>query len=104
MSKLRLSLDQLAVESFAVNDGQRSVGTVRGHNAGGDEAAITGWSWLCGTCNGATCGDTCDNGATCPESCGGDNHTLCNNRYCQTQTTTFDPAEPVDPATAVGYV
>lgn len=105
MKKLKLSLDELAVESFAVDGDRRRPGTVGGNagpygeevdHAGGppvDEAvAITGWSWLCGTCKGNTCAATCDGTLTCVNSCGGDKHTLCNNTYCQTQTTTFGEA------------
>jgi hypothetical protein len=103
MKKLKLSLDELAVESFAVDGDRRRPGTVRG-NAGafgdedhagpvpGDVAAITGWSWLCGTCKGNTCEASCDGTLTCVNSCGGDKHTLCNNTYCQTKTTTFGEA------------
>lgn len=92
MQKLKLSLDDLAVDSFATHDPQAHPGTVRG-NAGEETeeaAAITGWSWLCGTCKGSTCESTCNEDITCVNSCGGDKHTLCNNTYCQTQTTTFN--------------
>ena len=98
MRKLRLDIDQLVVDSFDTNEAQPGPGTVR---AAQDEAAITGWSWLCGTCDGNTCGSTCENtcAETCPFSCAGPNPTACNSRYCHDRPTTepITVAEPVDP-------
>jgi hypothetical protein len=92
MKKLKLSLDDLAVETFRPDAMQVDPGTVLGAESGDCDAAITGWSWLCGTCNGESCGSTCDWNleATCGRSCGGDDHTLCNHRECQKTTTAVE--------------
>lgn len=79
MKKLRLELDEISVESFHTQGAAGEPGTVHGNQEGGeDAAAITGWSWLCGSCNA-----TCDGGATCPLSCGGAAPTGCNSPYCR---------------------
>jgi len=84
MRKLKLSLDQLEVDTFRIDDPPPDLGTVRGaESAAEDAAAITGWSWLCGSCN-ATCGA----GATCPISCGGASPTSCDSPYCWKHPTT----------------
>jgi hypothetical protein len=80
MKKLRLELDEISVESFHVQNGDGEPGTIHGNQEAetGDAVAITGWSWLCGSCD-ATCGA----GATCPISCGGQYPTACNSPYCR---------------------
>lgn len=83
MKKLRLSLDELAVDTFSVEEGNPHGGTVAGNESEDAAAAITGWSWLCGSCNA-----TCDGGATCPLSCGGAAPTACNSPYCVNHPTT----------------
>lgn len=81
MKKLSMELDRLSVQSFHVQDEAGGQGTVQGNeNEEAAAAAITGWSWLCGSCNA-----TCDGGATCPLSCAGEAPTGCNSRYCQEQ-------------------
>jgi hypothetical protein len=87
MKKLRLSLDELNVDTFRIQEPEYRAGTVAAHDSAGeqpaDAAAITGWSWLCGSCNA-----TCDGGSTCPLSCGGPAPTGCNSPYCQNHPTT----------------
>jgi hypothetical protein len=79
MKKLRLELQEISVESFHVDNDPGAPGTVQANQDAGEfEAAITGWSWLCGSCNA-----TCDGGLTCALSCGGPSPTGCNSRYCQ---------------------
>jgi hypothetical protein len=103
MKKLRLSLDELAVDTFTVSDDPRSAGTVQGNSAPEDAAAITGWSWLCGSCDG-----TCDGGATCPVSCAGASPTYCNGNYCKVHPPKDGLVEgeagvPAGPANPYGY-
>jgi hypothetical protein len=100
MKKLRLELGEISVETFHVQDAAGEPGTVRGNQdeAGGEFAAITGWSWLCGSCN-ATCGD----GATCPLSCAGAAPTGCNSRYCQEKLLSeINTNCHAEPATVIG--
>lgn len=73
MKKLRLELDEIRVDSFHVQDEAPPPGTV---HANQEEAAITGWSWLCGSCN------SCTQENTCPWSCAGAAPTGCNTGYC----------------------
>jgi hypothetical protein len=69
MAKLKLDLDQLAVETFDTADRRAKKGTVFG-------GQCTCWSY----CAQETCAgyDTCD--ASCAESCGGS----CYNTECHT--------------------
>lgn len=80
MKKLSLNLDQLAIESFQLEGADGPAGTVEANQDAEAAFAITGWSWLCGSCDA-----TCDGGATCPLSCAGAAPTGCNSRYCQNQ-------------------
>lgn len=87
MKKLTLSLDQLEVETFRMDEPQPAFGTVRGAESEPEEGiAITGWSWLCGSCD-----NTCGAQKTCPFSCAGPNPTSCDAPYCWNKPTT----EPV---------
>jgi hypothetical protein len=102
MKKLRLELDQLSVESFTIPATGEAPGTVRANAelaagtegaagvevGAGTEVAVAGTTdilsfLLFGTCN-YSC--NCTLGNTCPNSCA---NTLCNNRLCQEQTTTY---------------
>lgn len=60
MKKLRLDIEEIAVESFSMSDDSLEVGTVRGQQDGANAADGTFLS-LCNTCdvNAATCGATC---------------------------------------------
>ena len=73
MKKLRLDLDDLAVESFDTTQAQREKGTVFGEQCTCQTACTCPGCPTCyDSCNG-TCGDTCAascNG-TCDYSCGG---------------------------------
>ena len=71
MEKIRLSLDELTVQSFATTAGARAErGTVRGHDLPTDQVecptADPNWNTCWATC-GDTCGDSC--GGSC--GCGG---------------------------------
>jgi hypothetical protein len=82
MRKLRLTLDDLAVESFDPTPLRaQEEGTVRGR----EESEDSGYNTMCGTCRtdcgtcytvnytceGHTCGDpTCDWGWNCPQTYG----------------------------------
>jgi len=84
MKKLKLSLDQLKVDTFRLDDPQPAFGTIRGAESAPEEAiAITAPSWLCGSCNG-----TCGANYTCLRSCGGENATSCDSPYCWQHPTT----------------
>ena len=96
MKKFRLSLDDLSVDTFRVDNPEPGSGTVRGaEQEDGMAAAITGWSWLCGSCV-----NTCDAAVnTCAKSCGGPVPTGCDTPYCWDRPTTkpitaADVAEP----------
>ena len=74
MDKVRLTLDDLQVQSFATTDANAGArGTVRAHDWPTDERG-------CPTANPAwdTCGETC--WETCGDSCGGS----CNTCNCET--------------------
>jgi len=92
MKKLRLTLDELAVESFAVQGERHDLGTVHAlqetTNPGDAEAGF--WSWLVGSCD-----------HTCKISCPPPNHTLCAGGFCFTYQceTIVDPADPANPVT-----
>lgn len=67
MGKLKLELDELAVESFDTSATDPQHGTVRGHETDGDP-------YTCG-------GETCMGGQqTCWDSC----DTVCGSYYCAT--------------------
>lgn len=73
-SKLRLNLDQLSVESFAIPGVDDGAGTVRAHVVPPrEEEPASDYQGYCGTnyvsCNGscASCVQTCWN--TCAETC-----------------------------------
>lgn len=69
MKKLRLALDEIAVESFEVADAEKARGTVHGHHP-------TAW----GTCTCECSADTeCVDGSWHPLSCG---PTDCNDTAC----------------------
>ena len=60
MKKLRLDLEDLAVDSFRMDGGDEQGGTVHGQAV---------WTWWWSACN--TCDNTCDAAvATCGASCG----------------------------------
>jgi hypothetical protein len=78
MKKIKLELDRLDVESFAVTPARGERGTVRGHDtvgctpAGACETLFTCYSCDGGSCEGASChlDFTCtDCGGTCAETC-----------------------------------
>jgi len=76
VKKLRLELDELAVDSFATDGLLRAAGTVHGHLSAICTYACNGTDG--GTCNDPTCvGDTCNGDYTCQLSC-----TECNSYYC----------------------
>ena len=73
MDKVRLSLDDLQVQSFATTElDANGRGTVRAHDAPTDEVecptADPAWNTCWGTC-GDSCGDSCGNS--------------CNSCYCE---------------------
>ena len=97
MKKLKLSLDQLSVETFRVEDERHDLGTVHGRQ---DEATAPPpdeqagfWSWLVGSCD-----------HTCKISCPPPNHTQCAGGFCYTYQcvpTTVNPGDE-GPGTVVG--
>lgn len=83
MKKLRLELDQLSVESFHIPPTADAPGTVRANaEAAAGTTDIVSFL-LFGTCD-YSC--NCTQGNSCPNSCA---NTLCNNKLCQAQTTTY---------------
>ncbi|HEX8832387.1 MAG TPA: hypothetical protein VF705_14530 [Longimicrobium sp.] len=80
MGKLRLMVDDLAVESFETARPGGKAGTVRGAGAVGLTDADTCWY---------TCGESCGRSCTCPES-----QNSCYNETC-TCPFTYDPS-PID--------
>ncbi|MBB4635085.1 hypothetical protein [Longimicrobium terrae] len=67
MKKLRLDIEEIAVESFIMSEESLEVGTVRGQQDAAE--AIAGGGTIFSLCN--TCDNTCDvNAATCGASCG----------------------------------
>lgn len=88
MKKLRLDVENISVESFAV-DSEAGIGTVRGNNEAMGAAAGGGtlFSW----CN--TCPATCDvAAATCGASCGVACRPTVNTPDCYSRRTTPCPA------------
>jgi hypothetical protein len=77
--KLRLDLDQLAVESFSVQAGADGAGTVRAHGVFPPAEPVSDYDGVCNTynvsCNGscASCDNTCYN--TCRDTCASCNYT-----------------------------
>lgn len=86
--KLRLDLEQLNVESFALVAGaEDGAGTVRAHGEVPPDEPASDWQGVCGTyyasCNGscnscmsvcyATCAGSCNVNVTCGQSC----HSVC---------------------------
>jgi hypothetical protein len=75
MAKMRLALDELSVESFDVlpPGGDPRVGTVRAHDAWGEEELYEGPTVSCnGTCQSCAtgpCDTMCTGPATCVASC-----------------------------------
>lgn len=67
MKKLRLDVDRLEVESFAVARGGEVRGTVEGHVS----LRCTGGGLTCNGGNTCDGGDTCGAGASCYVSCNG---------------------------------
>jgi len=63
MKKLRLEVDDLRIDSFAVDEAEAARGTVAGHNEPAYTASCDGS--CVNTCN--SCVNTCLN--TCPASC-----------------------------------
>ena len=96
MQKLTLSLDQLSLETFRIEDERYDLGTV--HARQDDQATTPArdeqagfWSWLVGSCD-----------HTCKLS--PPNHTLCAGGFCYTYqcvTTTVNPVNE-GPGTVVG--
>ena len=86
MQKVRLTLDELAVQSFATTGGvARGRGTVNGRDSTDPVACPTydnAWDTCWDSCNAATCGISC--GGTCDcysGACGGSESFLASN--CQ---------------------
>ncbi|HEX6371945.1 MAG TPA: hypothetical protein VF006_23680 [Longimicrobium sp.] len=77
MSKLRLSMEDLSVESFQTTRPARQRGTVVGQQCTCPTYCTCPGQWTCGdvtcaaqaTCVDETCADTCDN-FTCLGTCG----------------------------------
>ena len=91
MKKLKLAVDQLAVETFHLQDRASETGTVRGNETETETAPVPGDSegWTCSLLAGFTCPwqASCVSCVfTCPLSCGGPAPTGCNSRYCQNKT------------------
>lgn len=70
MRKLRMDVEELAVESFDTASSESGEGTVFGHSYSGtrwaetcDENYTCAQRWTCG--GGASCGYTCNNDDTC---------------------------------------
>jgi hypothetical protein len=61
MKKLRLDIEEIAVESFAMSDESLDVGTVRGQQDAAYPIADGTFLSLCNTCdvNAASCGASC---------------------------------------------
>ena len=71
MNKLKLHLDDLAVESFDTCDREKEKGTVVGEQCScNGTCPLTVCATCANTCDDATCAYTCDD-ATCPASCNG---------------------------------
>ena len=77
MSKLRLEVDELCVESFeTTKDAGDKVGTVHGHSGASDSTCLekvctcaedTEWDITCGNCtHDGTCGQDCPTHWYCP--------------------------------------
>ena len=86
MQKLKLSLDDLQVESFrTVPDAAGEAGTVRGNVAAGDaEIVDTDMITIVKSCYGTHCDPSCNN-RTCIASCNGSCATCngtCNDPTC----------------------
>lgn len=77
MDKVRLTIDELQVQSFATTDRDANGrGTVRAHDAPTDEVECPTVDPVWNTCWGS-CGDSC--GGTCGGSCDSCN---CDTAYC----------------------
>ena len=78
MAKLRLSIDELRVESFATRSEQmdRLAGTVEGHAKSAPFQTCAG-----DTCNQGTCGATECNMSACIASCGDTCQITCGNCF-----------------------
>jgi len=85
MKKLRLSLDDLHVESFRTDRGAEPRGTVHARDvAGGGEAIDTDVITIVKSCYGTHCDPSCNNN-TCGVSCNGTCATCngtCNENTC----------------------
>jgi hypothetical protein len=90
--KLRLDLDQLTVESFALMGGAADgAGTVRAHGELPPDEPASDWEGVCNTygvsCNGscgsclsvcyATCGNSCNGSCNVNVTCGQSCHSVC---------------------------
>jgi hypothetical protein len=86
MKKLRLALDELSVETFAVDTNRYDLGTVHARQEHEEEQHEDGvWSWIAGSCD-----------HTCKISCPAPNHTLCAGGFCFTyQCKDEDVAVPI---------
>lgn len=89
MRKLKLSLDDLQVDSFHATSGSSTRGTVPGHSwtQYADESCFQSCNGSCNQTCPASCYGGCGSGATCGASCGCSPGTAMTECGCQTWET-----------------
>jgi hypothetical protein len=97
MKKLRLELEQLAVETFHVQDVGDASGTIHGNDPAVAEPVTAGGGYICSWIVGNSCPGqrSCDLTClySCPVSCGGPSPTACDSPYCWQRPTTVSVVE-----------